>query len=59
MSRDEAKICVEQRGGKIASSLSKKTDYLVVGDKPGSKLQQAQELGITILYEKDFQSIIS
>ena len=59
MSRDEAKICVEQRGGKIASSLSKKTDYLVVGDNPGSKLQQAQELGITILYEKDFQSIIS
>ena len=59
MSRDEAKICVEQRGGKIASSLSKKTDYLVVGDKPGSKLKQARELGIAILYEKDFQSIIS
>ncbi|RJX26609.1 MAG: NAD-dependent DNA ligase LigA [Desulfurivibrio sp.] len=58
-SRDEAKELVKKLGGQVSSSLSRKVTHLVCGDKPGSKLQKAEELGITILDEKGFQQLIS
>ncbi len=51
MARDEAKDKIEAAGGKVAGSVSKKTDYVVAGADPGSKFTKAQELGITILDE--------
>jgi len=52
--RTEAKRIIEQLGGKCTSSVSSKTDYVVAGADPGSKLDRAQELGITILTEPEF-----
>jgi DNA ligase (NAD+) len=57
-SREEAKLLLEKYGAKIGSSVSKKTDYLVVGANPGSKLQEAQNLHIIILTEEDFLNLI-
>ncbi|MBA4326784.1 MAG: DNA ligase [Polaromonas sp.] len=51
LSRDEAKDRVEAAGGKVAGSVSKKTDYVVAGAEAGSKLTRAQELGITVIDE--------
>jgi DNA ligase (NAD+) len=51
-SRDEVKQMIEQRGGRVTGSVTKKTDYLVVGEEPGSKLDRARELGIEVLDEK-------
>jgi DNA ligase (NAD+) len=59
MSRDEAKEKIEALGGKSASSVSKKTDYVIVGSDAGSKLQKAQELGITTLTEKEFVALLT
>ena len=54
MTRAEAKHSVESAGGKVASSVSAKTDYLVVGGKPGSKAKKAAELGVKVLLEPEF-----
>lgn len=51
MSRDDAKAAIELRGGKVTGSVSKKTDYVIAGADPGSKLDKAQSLGIQILDE--------
>lgn len=58
-SRSEAKARVKALGGQVASSLSKKVTHLVCGEKPGSKLKKAQELGIAILDEKAFTDLIA
>jgi DNA ligase (NAD+) len=57
MSRDEAKEKIKSLGGKVSSSVSKATDYVVVGDNPGSKYDEAVKLGIETLEEKDFLGI--
>lgn len=54
MSRDGAKDVIKKNGGKILSSVSKNLDYLIVGEKPGSKLEKANALGISILTEDEF-----
>jgi DNA ligase (NAD+) len=56
--REQAAQLVEERGGRVASSVSKKTSYVVAGDEAGSKLEQAAKLGITVLNEKDFRSLV-
>ena len=53
MKRDEAKALIESFGGKVAGSVSKKTNYVVAGEDAGSKLTKAQELGITVLSEAE------
>ncbi|MFW6131055.1 MAG: NAD-dependent DNA ligase LigA [Candidatus Aminicenantaceae bacterium] len=57
-SRDEAESIVEELGGRATSSISGSTDYVVVGNHPGSKLQKAKENNIQILDEKDFIKLI-
>jgi DNA ligase (NAD+) len=57
-SREEAKALVAGRGGKVSSSVSAKTDYVVVGADPGSKFAKAKELGVTILDETAFRDMI-
>lgn len=57
-SREEAKRIVESLGGRVASGVSRKVDYVVVGADPGEKLRKAQELGITILNEEEFLKLI-
>jgi DNA ligase (NAD+) len=57
-SRDEARELVESLGGRAASSISKKVDYVVVGRDPGSKYEQARELGITVLTESQFKEMV-
>ena len=49
---------VKQHGGTVTSSVSKKTDYVVVGSDPGSKYDKAKELRVTILEESDFEKLI-
>jgi DNA ligase (NAD+) len=56
-SREEAGEIVQQHGGKISGSVSKKTDYVVVGTDPGSKYDKAKELGVTILSEGEFEKL--
>jgi len=56
--REEASRIVESLGGKTSSSVSRTTDYVVVGKEPGTKLQKAEELGIRIISEKEFEELI-
>jgi DNA ligase (NAD+) len=58
MKRSEAKELILRKGGRLASSISGSADYLVVGESPGSKLQKAGDLNITILYEEDFLTLL-
>lgn len=58
-SREKAKEIVENLGGNVLDTVSKKVHYLVVGEEPGSKLQRAQKLGIKILNEEEFLKIIN
>jgi len=57
-SREEAGELVIQHGGKVSSSVSKKTSYVVVGTDPGSKYEKAKELGVTILTEAEFEKLL-
>ena len=56
MTRDEAKAAIEARGGRVTSSVSKKTAYVVVGKDPGSKRDKAEELGVKVLDEEAFKA---
>ena len=56
--RGEAANLIEKYGGKTSSSVSKKTDYVLAGEDAGSKLTKAQNLGVTILTEQEFQSML-
>ena len=57
-SRDEAKRIVEELGGRAASSVSRNIDYVVVGEKPGSKYEKARKLGLKIITEEEFKKLI-
>jgi DNA ligase (NAD+) len=56
--RSSAKEAIEKIGGKVASSVSKKTDYVVVGADPGSKAKKAEALGVTMLNEQAFVDLL-
>ncbi len=58
-SRDDAKEAILTRGGKAAGSVSKKTDYVVAGDSPGSKYDKAVELGVPVLDEDGFRKLLA
>ena len=58
LSREQAKEWIENNGGKVVDSVSKKTSYLVLGENPGSKLQKAQSLGISILDEASLMKLV-
>ena len=58
-SREEAEEAVRAAGGKVAGSVSKKTDYVVAGEKAGSKLAKAQELGVPVLDEAGFRALLA
>jgi DNA ligase (NAD+) len=57
-SRDDAKEAIVSRGGKAAGSVSKKTDYVVVGENAGSKAEKAEQLGVPILDEDGFRTLL-
>ncbi len=58
MSREQAKEFIQQYGGKVTSSVSKKTDYLLAGESPGSKLDKAQALGVPVIDEARLQKMV-
>lgn len=58
MGRNDAKAALQELGAKVSGSVSKKTDYVVVGENPGSKASKAADLGVTILDEKTFLALI-
>ncbi|MBT8141889.1 MAG: NAD-dependent DNA ligase LigA [Gammaproteobacteria bacterium] len=59
MSRDEAKAALQALGAKVTGSVSKKTDYLVAGEKSGSKLSKAESLGVKILDDEAFKALLA
>ncbi|MFP5316449.1 MAG: BRCT domain-containing protein, partial [Actinomycetes bacterium] len=57
-SRDEAKEAIIRRGGKASGSVSKNTSYVVAGENAGTKLDKAEQLGLTILDEDGFRTLL-
>lgn len=58
MKRSDAKKKIEEKGGKVTSAISQKTDYLVCGENPGSKLKKAQDLSVKVISENEFQELL-
>jgi DNA ligase (NAD+) len=58
MTRDEARAAIESRGGRVTSSVSKKTSVVVVGRDPGSKSERAKELGVRCVDEGEFLALL-
>jgi len=58
LSRDEAKEIIKKFGGKVAGSVSQKTDYVVLGENPGSKKKEADKLGIKVISEQEFKKLL-
>ncbi|NLO82204.1 MAG: NAD-dependent DNA ligase LigA [Clostridiales bacterium] len=56
--RTEASRLIEERGGRVTNSVSSKTDYVIAGENPGSKLERARSLGVTILNEQEFLHLL-
>jgi DNA ligase (NAD+) len=59
LTRDAASQLVEELGGTVSSTVSRKTSYVVAGRDPGSKLDQAKQLGVSILSEEDFTALLA
>jgi DNA ligase (NAD+) len=59
LTRDEARALIETRGGRVTSSVSKKTDFVVAGEEAGSKLDKAQELGVQVIDESALRAMIT
>ncbi|HYX28022.1 MAG TPA: helix-hairpin-helix domain-containing protein, partial [Pyrinomonadaceae bacterium] len=58
MTRDEARELIEANGGRVISSVSKKTDYVLAGADPGSKLDKANQLAVTVIDEAEFKKML-
>jgi DNA ligase (NAD+) len=59
LTREEATRLIKRAGGKVVNSVSKKTDYVVAGDSPGSKMAKAEELGTDVLDEDGLRALVS
>ena len=58
MTRDQARAAIENAGGKVSSTVSKKTTYLLAGEAPGSKLKKAEKLGVSVIDEGEFKALL-
>ena len=58
-SREAAKKLIEDAGGRVSSAVSRKTDYVLVGDDPGSNLNRARNFGISVIHEKQMEALVT